>query len=136
VLGSSNGPGFGWKDTDAIKLGVEWRATPIWTFRAGYEHNTNPVPSTDVTFNILAPGVVTDHFTGGFAYKVTPSSTIEFAGAYAPSQSVSGLERLGPPFPAPTPGSNIDISMHQYQAILSWTYQFGAAPARSPLIHK
>lgn len=135
VLGSSNGPGFGWKDTDAIKLGVEWRATPVWTFRAGYEHNTNPVPSTDVTFNILAPGVVTDHLTGGFAYKFTPSSTIEFAAAYVPSHSVSGPERLGPPFAVPTPGSNIDISMHQYQAALSWTYQFGTAPTPA-LIHK
>lgn len=135
VLGSSTGPGFGWKDTDAIRLGVEWRATPLWTFRAGYDHSTNPVPSTDVTFDILAPGVVTDHFTGGFAYKITPSSTVEFAAAYVPSHSVSGPERLGPPFAAPTPGSNIDISMHQYQLAVSWTYQFG--PTSAPvLIHK
>lgn len=135
VLGTVNGPGFGWRDTDVIKLGAEWRATPLWTFRAGYAHNTNPVPAADVTFNILAPGVVTDHFTGGFAYKVTPNSTIEFAAAYVPTHSVSGPERLGPPFPVPTPGSNIDISMHQYQATLSWTYQFGTAPTPA-LIHK
>ena len=59
-LGSANGPGFGWHDIDIIKLGVEWRASPVWTLRAGYAHNTNPIKSSDVTFNILAPGVVTD----------------------------------------------------------------------------
>ena len=81
---SSNGPGFGWHDVDVIKFGAEWRASPVWTFRAGYAHNTNPIKSTDVTFNILAPGVVTDHFTGGFAYKATSNSTFEFAAAYVP----------------------------------------------------
>jgi long-chain fatty acid transport protein len=124
VLGTRNGPGFGWQDTDGVKLGVEWRATPTWTLRAGYEHNNNPVPSVDVTINILAPGVVTNHFTGGLAYKATSNSTIEFAAAYVPSSSVSGPERLGPPFPVPTPGSNIEVRMHQYQFGLGWTYQF------------
>lgn len=136
VLGSSNGPGFGWHDVDVIKIGAEWRATPVWTLRAGYSHNTNPVQSADVTFNILAPGVVTDHFTGGFAYKANRNSTIEFAAAYVPSHSVSGPETLGPPFPVPTAGSNIDISMHQFQFTVGWTYQFDPEPARTALIHK
>jgi long-chain fatty acid transport protein len=129
-LGSSGGPGFGWHDIDIIKLGVEWRATPAWTFRAGYAHNTNPIKSSDVTLNILAPGVVTDHFTGGFAYKYSPNSTIEFAAAYVPKHSVSGTEitPLGP-----VPGSNIDISMDQFQFTLGWTYQFDA-PAPTPAV--
>ena len=91
-LGLANGSGFGWHDVDVIKFGVEWRATPVWTFRAGYAHNTNPIRSTDVTFNILAPGVVTDHFTGGFAYQATRNSTFEFSAAYIPSHRVSGIE--------------------------------------------
>ncbi|HVZ54712.1 MAG TPA: outer membrane protein transport protein [Pseudolabrys sp.] len=131
-LGSSNGPGFGWHDIDIIKLGVEWRATPVWTLRAGYAHNANPIKSSDVTFNILAPGVVTDHFTGGFAYKVSPNSTLEFAAAYIPKHSVSGVEvtPLGP-----TPGSNIDISMHQFQFTVGYTYQFDTpAPAKGLIV--
>ncbi len=136
VLGLSNGPGFGWHDVDIFKIGAEWRATPAWTLRVGYAHNTNPVQSTDVTLNILAPGVVTDHFTGGFAYKVDRNSTIEFAGAYVPTHSVSGPETLGPPFTVPTPGSNIDVKMHQYQFTLGWTYQFDDTPAPTALIYK
>lgn len=124
LLGSSCGPGFGWHDVDIIKLGVEWRATPVWTWRAGYAHNTNPIKGNDVMFNILAPGVVTDHFTAGFAYKMSPNSTIEFAAAYVPSQTVTGIE-------PGNPASTIDISMHQYQFTVGYTYQFDA-PAPAP----
>ena len=123
-LGTADGSGFGWHDVDVVKIGAEWRATPRWTLRAGYAHNTNPIKSTDVTFNILAPGVVTDTFTGGFAYKASPHSTLEFAAAYVPSNSVSGIE-LTPG--GPNPASNIEISMHQYQVSLGWTYEFAPA---------
>lgn len=137
LLGRSNGPGFGWHDVDIIKFGAEWRASPAWTWRIGYAHNTNPITSADVTFNILAPGVVTDHITGGFAYKTNANSTWEFAAAYVPSHSVSGPEKCcaPPPF-ATTPGSNINLSMRQYQFTLGWTYQFDTAPVRTALIHK
>ena len=137
VLGLSNGPGFGWHDVDVVKFGAEWRASPVWTFRIGYAHNTNPIKSTDVTFNILAPGVVTDHITGGFAYKASANSTFEFSAAYVPSHSVSGPESLVAPFPVPTPGSKIELEMHQYQFTLGYTYNFDTAPAsKGPLIHK
>jgi long-chain fatty acid transport protein len=133
-LGLSGGSGFGWHDVDAFKIGVEWRASPVWTLRAGYAHNTNPIKSTDVTFNILAPGVVTDHITGGFAYKATANSTFEFSAAYVPSHSVSGIELT--PF-GPNPVSNIELEMHQYQFTLGYTYNFDTAPApKTPLIHK
>ena len=57
-LGSDNGPGFGWKDIDIVKVGVEWRnlARPhaarrlLPTTRARLQ-------SRDVLFNILAPAV-------------------------------------------------------------------------------
>jgi long-chain fatty acid transport protein len=130
LLGQPNGPGFGWHDVDVIKVGVEWRASPAWTWRVGYAHNTNPIKAPDVTFDILAPGVVTDHITGGFAYKANANSTFEFAAAYVPSHSVSGPECLIFAAAAPctpTAGSNIRLSMHQYQFTLGYTYEFADA---------
>lgn len=120
-LGLASGSGFGWHDVDVIKIGAEWRASPLWTLRVGYAHNTSPIRSTDVTFNILAPGVTTDHITGGFAYRITPSSTLEFAAAYVPSHKVSGIELS--PF-GPNPAGNISLAMHQYQFTVGWTYRF------------
>jgi long-chain fatty acid transport protein len=137
LLGQPNGIGFGWHDVDVIKFGAEWRASPAWTWRVGYAHNTSPIKSADVTFNILAPGVVTDHITGGFAYKSSVNSTWEFAAAYVPSHSVSGPEvccTAAPPLAA-QPGSNIEIEMHQFQFTLGYTYNF-APPAPTKMVHK
>jgi long-chain fatty acid transport protein len=134
-LGLSNGPGFGWHDVDIFKIGAEWRASPAWTWRVGYAHNTNPIKAPDVTFNILAPGVVTDHITGGFAYKSSVNSTWEFAAAYVPSHSVNGAEKVGAPPFAATAGSNIELEMHQFQFTLGYTYNFAPlAPAK--MAHK
>jgi len=135
-LGLSNGPGFGWHDVDIIKVGAEWRASPAWTFRVGYAHNTNPIKSPDVTFNILAPGVVTDHITGGFAYKPDANQTFEFAAAYVPSHSVNGPEKVGAPPFMTTAGSNIEIEMHQFQFTLGYTYEFAEAPAATAMMHR
>ena len=40
----------------------------------------NPVSATDVTFNILAPGIVQHHITAGGSYKMSDRDTIEFSG--------------------------------------------------------
>lgn len=71
-LGAGNGPGFGWDDVDVWKLGVEYAYSKNLTLRAGWNHGDNPIRSQDVTFNILAPGVIQDHLTLGFTYT-TPS---------------------------------------------------------------
>ncbi len=65
-LGADNGPGFGWEDIDVWKLGVEYKYSQQLTLRAGYNHGDNPISPSDVTFNILAPGVIEDHLTVGF----------------------------------------------------------------------
>ncbi len=120
-LGSKGGPGFGWHDVDVFKIGAEWRATDRWALRAGYAYTDNPIGSSDVTFNILAPGIVRHHITAGASYKVSDRDTIEFAGIYVPNSKLSGQEVT----PAgATPGSNITVHMHQYQFSLSWTRRY------------
>ena len=122
-LGSANGPGFGWRDVDVIAFGVEWRALDHLTLRAGYAYNTNPITAADVTFNILAPGVVTNHITGGFGYAVDRNSSLDFAAVFSPRVTVSGAEVT--PYGA-TPGSNIRISMSQFEGTVGYTYRFDA----------
>ncbi|MCC2111804.1 MAG: outer membrane protein transport protein [Hyphomicrobiales bacterium] len=124
-LGGSNGPGFGWKDVDVFAIGLEWDATERLTIRAGYAYNTQPVQSADVMFNILAPGVVQHHITGGFKYDITERSSIEFAASYMPVASVSGTELPG--FGATTHG--IEVSMSQIDLTLGYTYKWGEPQA-------
>jgi len=89
-LGAPNGPGFGWRDINVVKLGAAWRMNTNLTLRAGYNKGDNPIRPADVTFNILAPGVVTTHYTAGFTYATDKNSEITGALMIAPRKSVSG----------------------------------------------
>jgi long-chain fatty acid transport protein len=120
-LGSKGGPGFGWKDVDVFKIGAEWRASDQWTFRAGYAYSENPISSSDVTFNILAPGVVKHHITAGASYALSANDTLEFSGMYVPEGSVSGIE-ITPQ--GPNPGRTIKDRMYQLQFLAGWTHKF------------
>jgi long-chain fatty acid transport protein len=110
ALGAANGSGFGWKDINVWKLGVEYAASKEWTWRAGYNHGDNPIKSEDVTFNILAPGVIQDHLTLGFTYTTTSGSELTMSYMHGFENSVSGVSLLGTLSGA---GGTDKIKMHQ-----------------------
>ncbi len=89
-LGGNNGIGFGWQDIDVWKAGVQWQLNNKWTLRAGYNHGDSPIGSNDVTFNVLAPGVVQDHYTLGVTYHINPQSELTVSYMHAAEESVSG----------------------------------------------
>ncbi len=94
-FGGSAGPGFGWQDVDVWKLGVEYAYSKNLTLRAGWNHGENPIRAADVTFNILAPGVVKDHLTLGFTYTLPSGSELTMAYMHAFEESVTGTNLLG-----------------------------------------
>lgn len=89
-MGSTNGPGFGWSDVNVLKFGVQWQATSTMVLRAGYNQTTNPVKAENVTFNILAPGVIKQHYTLGGTYALSKDSEFTWAYMYAPKNMVTG----------------------------------------------
>ena len=93
-LGAASGPGFGWSDINVVKLGVQWQATPKLVLRGGFNSGGNPVQSRDVTFNILAPGVVTRHYTAGATYALSGNTELSMSYMHAPSSAVSGTSAL------------------------------------------
>jgi long-chain fatty acid transport protein len=123
-LGASNGPGFGWQDIDVYKLGVAWQMRPDLTLRAGFNYGENPIDSADVTFNILAPGVMKQQYTGGFTWAVSPTS--EFSGAfmYAPRVTVTGASLFDGVFGMPGAAGTETIGMKQYSVSLGWSWKF------------
>lgn len=118
ALGSKGGPGFGWSDINIYKFGAEWKQNDQWTWRAGYAYNDNPVSSSNVTLNVLAPGIVQHHITGGGSYAYAENRSIDFGFMFAPKSNVSGVE-LTPR--GVVPGSNINVSMHQVAFSIGWT---------------
>lgn len=124
-LGAANGPGFGWQDVDVFKLGVIWRLNDSWTLRAGYNRGDNPITGADVTFNILAPGVMKTHYTAGFTYALAKDSELTAALMIAPSQSVSGPSMFNSPaFFGPGGGGTETIRMKQSSFGLAWARKF------------
>ena len=114
-LGGSNGPGFGWQNMTIYKLGYQWATGPDWTWRVGYSHAKQPIPSDQVLFNILAPGVVEDTLTFGFTNKIGTNQAFNFAAMYVPSHTVSGT----------TPyGQDISLKMSEYQIQGGYSWKF------------
>lgn len=89
-LGGSTGIGFGWQDMDVWKLGVEYKYNKQLTLRAGYSHTDQPIPSSDVTFNSVAPAVIEDHITLGFTYTRDNGDEVTMAYMHGFANDVSG----------------------------------------------
>ena len=122
-LGASNGPGFGWQDINVYKFGIAWLASPGLTLRAGYNHGDNPIQARDVTFNILAPGVIKDHYTLGGTFVVAQNSELTLAFMYAPEQSVTGPSLFNAVLGAGA-GGNETIKMHEYSFGIGYGMRF------------
>jgi len=124
ALGAANGRGFGWKDIDVVKIGVAWRMSDALTLRAGYNKGDNPITPADVTFNILAPGVMKDHYTAGFTYALDKGNEISGMLMVAPRQNVTGSSFFNAPFLFNGAGGSETIGMKQSSVGLAWGRKF------------
>ncbi len=115
MLGASNGKGFGWQDVDVWKLGAAYQYNKHWTLRAGYNHGSNPIQARDVTFNILAPGVVQDHATLGVTYLTPAGNELTVSYMHAFENSVSG--------PSPSFGGTETIKMYQNSLGIAYAWK-------------
>ena len=111
-LGANNGPGFGWKDITAVKVGASYAYDENLTLRAGYNHSSQPIRSSETLFNILAPGVVQDHLTLGATWTLPNKSELSFSYLHAFENSVNGSNSI-PAGPAGFGGGNANLKMYQ-----------------------
>lgn len=98
ALGSDGGAGFGWNDVSVVKLGAVYAYDDRLTLRAGASRVQQPVPASQTFFNILAPGVVRNHYSLGGSFKVASGGEWSLAYMYAPKVTVSGSGSIPPPF--------------------------------------
>ena len=116
-LGNNNGAGFGWKDMTIFKFGTQWKQNENWTWRGGFSYGEQPIPESQVLFNLLAPGVQEWHLTTGFTRSLSDKDDLTFAAMYSPSKTVSGPNPL-------SPGQTIDLEMQQFSLQLAWSRRF------------
>ncbi len=116
-LGTETGAGFGWEDMTTLKGGIQLRAGEGWTWRAGYSYGHQPIPESEVLFNILAPGVQEQHVTVGFSKLIKHTQELSIAIMRSFSKKLTG------PNPLEVPGlQSIDLQMDQWDFEISWSF--------------
>jgi long-chain fatty acid transport protein len=116
-LGTTNGPGFGWKDMTIYKLGAQWQQSEKLILRGGVSYGQQPIDNSQVLFNILAPGVQEWHLTTGFSYALSTKDDLSFAFMYSPPKTVTGQNPL-------SPGQTISLEMYQFSVQFAWSRRF------------
>ena len=114
-LGGSNGAGFGWEDMTTYKLGIEWTGNETYTWRAGLSFGDQPIQAADLLFNILAPGVMEQHYTVGMTKNKPDGGGWSFSFMYAPSNTVTGPNLFDPT-------QTLEIRMEQYEFEFSYLW--------------
>lgn len=144
-LGADAGPGFGWGDVATTKLGYELLLGDL-QLRGGYSRNHQPIPADEVLFNVLAPAVIEQHFTGGVAYRMDDAWSLEMSATYARNRPTTGKNPLSHAEASEAdllaavavPGSggtenafgidpqdqDIRLDMRQYELMLGLAYRF------------
>jgi long-chain fatty acid transport protein len=120
ALGATGGPGFGWQDMTTYKFGVQQRVARGWAWRAGYSYGRQPIPSTEVLFNILAPGVEQHHASIGLSRNTANGQELSVAITRAFSHTVTGPNTLE------APGQQqIGLTMNQWDVQVGYRFRFG-----------
>ncbi|MEL0028299.1 MAG: hypothetical protein VW625_06505 [Perlucidibaca sp.] len=132
-LGADTGPGFGWQDIGVYKVGYQL-TTGNWSWRLGYSRTHQPIPDSEVLFNILAPGVVEQHYTAGMGWQQSRRLGFDLSLMYAPPNPVRGKNPLsnvqllnsGQVINADADANDQDITlnMRQYELTLGVSYTY------------
>ena len=115
-LGKDNGAGFGWNDITILKLGIQWKSGKDWTWRVGYSIGDQPIPRSEVLFNILTPCTIKQHATFGIT-KTIGNSELKFSLMRAFPHSVTGTNPLDP-------AQKIRLTMNQWEFSVGYAWKF------------
>jgi len=119
-FGTNGGPGFGWRDITVFKVGGSVDVSENLTLRAGYGRSENPVPQSETFLNILAPGVVQDHFTLGATFGIGGGKELTVFGMRAPRNTAEGSGSI----PVNYGGGEADIFLAETSFGMSFGWDF------------
>jgi long-chain fatty acid transport protein len=118
LLGTDQGSGFGWKDVTVVKVGVAYQWRPDLTVRAGWNHGTSPLRSSETAFNVLSPSTITNHLTLGVTWKLSAHSELSMSYWHGFEHEVKGH------FQAANGADAADLKMFQDNVGIAYAYTF------------
>ena len=110
LLGSNDGPGFGFNDLNAYKLGIEFAATPKLTLRTGFLWGTGLLTKDDTFFGFMGPLTHRETYTAGATYLWRDKWEFSGMGYATPIRSVGGRGSI----PDALGGGEVDIADEVY----------------------
>ena len=107
-LGAGNGPGFGWRNMTAYKIGASYEVSRSLTVRGGFATGKQPIPERYTLLNTIFPAVPQDHLTLGATWSfATKEVTVGYMHAF--KKKVNGTNSIPPAFG----GGEANLQMHQ-----------------------
>ncbi len=119
-LGASGGPGFGWQNISVVKLGASYQIDESLVLRLGVSHSDEPVQPSQTFFNILAPGVIKDHVTGGVSWQFSARDALNVAYIHAFKNTVNGSGSIPPAFG----GGEANVHLEEDSVAISLSHGF------------
>ena len=129
-LGANDGPGFGWRNMTIYKFGAAVQVFKPLLLRVGYSYGKQPVPEDQTLFNILAPGVIEQHYTAGALITLGGGYDLSLSYLYAPQKTVRGKNSIpgGGPLEGLPPqnfgGGEADIHLKEQTVGVALTIHF------------
>jgi long-chain fatty acid transport protein len=99
------------------KVGLRYIAGEDWTWRLGYSYGEQPIPTDQMTANIVAPGIMEHHITAGFTLERTKGRQFNMSFMYAPNNDVTGPNNFDPT-------QNITFEMYEWEIEASYSLRF------------
>lgn len=117
-LGANNGPGFGWKDMNVVRVGAIYRSSPRLTLRGGVSYATDFIEANEVLLNVLAPATIRWHASIGASYQLNNGWEVSGAYTHALDAEKSGANQT------PGFGQPVTLRMSQNELTFGVSYKW------------
>ncbi|MDP6183081.1 MAG: outer membrane protein transport protein [Gammaproteobacteria bacterium] len=111
-LGGPSGIGFGWRNQSVYKAGIIYRPTGRLVWRLGWNYGEGQIPREETLINLLMPGLLEHHITGGMSYTFAHGGemSLGYMHGFTMSQRDPQSDFLGAPVSAWSQGDGLDVS--------------------------
>lgn len=128
LLGTRNGPGFGFKNQTFYRLGIDYMLSCDWTVRAGFRYGNAPFNGTQTAVNQLTLDCVEYFVTAGASYRPNDCNELSIFSAWGFNHKIKGKHSIPEGLPAPIGngfgGGNADLEASKFALGVSWGYLY------------
>lgn len=125
LLGDDEGAGFGFRNQNVYKFGVEWTAIPRWALRAGFIDAMQAVSSSETLFAMFGPTTCTEHYTLG-ATRAGDAWDVSGFASWSPQKWVRGRDSIPDLFG----GGEASVSVEVFSIGFTLARRFGGPDRR------